>query len=205
MAVAKRKRLFVKHTMARPHQLDVILVLCTLGSRLSLTVECSARHRIGDSAWCSSLHGARATVWLQNRSYARMLPLLALGRHASTSSFTTRFTSTYTLFSTPSQFQKQVVPKRKKTIRKIPPVRRVLRLSKCELYPRDRLVNYYRNSHLGSMLMPASLAPRSVSSSCSSKAPRLCSSCTAFRRDSSGGASIACAVTVMYGQGRNPR
>lgn len=46
--------------------------------------------------------------------------------------------------------------------------------------------------HLGSMLMPASLAPRSVRSSWSSKAPRLCSSCTAFRRDSSGGASIAC-------------
>lgn len=42
--------------------------------------------------------------------------------------------------------------------------------------------------------MPASLAPRSVSSSCSSRAPRLCSSWTALRRDSSAGASIACST-----------
>lgn len=50
-----------------------------------------------------------------------------------------------------------------------------------------------RDSYLGSMLIPASLAPRSVSSSPSSRAPRLCSSWTAFRRDSSAGGSMACA------------
>lgn len=65
-----------------------------------------------------------------------------------------------------------------------------------EKYPTKEHTPFPFPRYLGSMLIPASLAPRSVSSSCSSSAPRPCSSCTAFLRDSSGGGSMACVIVV---------